>query len=99
MPETTARPPAVPRFSIITAVYNPPLDVFGDTAASVLAQDFDDWEWILVDDCSPNAAVRVRLAELAQQDARIRVRERTQNGGIVETSTDALTLARGEFVC
>jgi GT2 family glycosyltransferase len=89
--------PAV-RFSIITAVYDPPLDVFGDTAASVLAQDFDDWEWVLVDDRSPNAEVRSVLAELARTDPRIRVQERTENGGIVAASSDALHLARGQFV-
>ena len=53
-----------PRFSIITAVYNPPLDAFADTAASVLDQEWRDWEWVLVDDCSPNPEVRARLAEL-----------------------------------
>jgi GT2 family glycosyltransferase len=93
----TASPPR-PRFSIITAVYNPPPDVLADTVASVLGQDYDDWEWVVVDDCSPDPAVRARLNELAGQDARVRVHERTENGGIVATSSDALALARGEFV-
>jgi GT2 family glycosyltransferase len=88
-----------PRFSIITAVYNPPLDAFADTVASVLGQDYDDWEWVLADDRSPDPAVRARLAEVAALDQRIRVHERDENGGIVAASSDALALARGEFVC
>lgn len=88
----------VPRFSIITAVYNPPLRAFDDTVASVLAQQVDDWEWVLVDDCSPNAEVTGRLAAVAAADARIRVVRREVNGGIVAASSDALALATGEFV-
>ncbi len=90
---------AAPRFSIITAVYDPPLDAFADTVASVLGQDYDDWEWVLVDDRSPEPAVRARLAAVAAQDPRVRIHERETNGGIVAASSDALARARGEFVC
>jgi GT2 family glycosyltransferase len=87
-----------PQFSIITAVYNPPLDAFEDTVASVLGQDLGDWEWVLVDDRSPDDEVRARLARLADQEPRVRVQERPVNGGIVAASRDAMELARGEFV-
>ncbi len=87
-----------PRFSIITAVYNPPLDAFADTVASVLGQKHDDWEWILVDDRSPNEAVRDRLRDVASGDSRIQTHEREVNGGIVAASGDALAKARGEFI-
>jgi GT2 family glycosyltransferase len=89
---------ATPHFSIITAVYNPPREAFADTAASVLAQGYQSWEWILVDDCSPEDWVRERLRELAALDPRIRVIEREANGGIVAASQDALAAATGEFV-
>jgi O-antigen biosynthesis protein len=98
METAETRDDAGPRFSIITAVYNPPLDAFGDTARSVLAQTHDDWEWVLVDDRSPNAEVRAELARLAARDSRVRVVERAENGGIVAASSDALAAARGEYV-
>lgn len=98
MPEDDVRDRAVPRFSIITAVYNPPLDAFADTVASVLGQTERDWEWVLVDDRSPNPEVRDRLAELAAREPRVVVHEREENGGIVAASSDALSRARGEFV-
>lgn len=91
-------PAGVPRISILTAVYGPPLDAFEDTVASVLGQGFADWEWVLVDDCSPDPAVRARLQALAATDPRVRVHLRETNGGIVAASGDALSRARAEFV-
>ena len=88
----------VPRVSIISAVYDPPLDAFEDTVTSVLAQSFTDWEWVLVDDCSPTPGVRDRLRALAVTEPRVTVHERESNGGIVAASNDALSRARGEFV-
>jgi len=85
-------------FSIITAVYNPPLPAFRDTVRSVLEQTFQDWEWVLTDDCSPDPRVREELASLAAREPRVRVVLREQNGGIVAASTDSLAAARGRFV-
>ncbi len=87
-----------PLFSIVTPVYDPPVDVLRETVASVLAQDFRDWELILVDDCSPNPDVREVLAELAASDPRIRVIERETNGHIVAASNDGLAAAQGRFI-
>lgn len=89
---------AIPRFSIVTPVYNPPRDAFEECVASVFAQTHSDWEWCLVDDASPNTWVRERLLQLQAHDPRVRVHLRAANGGIVAASNDALSLARGEFV-
>lgn len=86
------------RISIVTPVYNPPRVAFEQCIDSVLGQTHSDWEWCLVDDCSTQAWVRTRLNELQAQDARIKVYFRTQNGGIVAASNDALALVSSEFV-
>ncbi|MDM4762952.1 glycosyltransferase [Galbitalea sp. SE-J8] len=86
-----------PLFSVITPVYDPPLDVFRETATSLIEQSFTDWEWVLVDDASPVGTVREELVALAARDPRIRVRTRSSNGGIVAASNDALDEATGEF--
>ena len=88
----------MPLFSIVTPVYNPPLDVLTDTIESVLDQEHDDWELILVDDCSPDPGVRTLLAAYAAKDTRIRVIERETNGHIVAASNDGIAAARGEFI-
>jgi len=87
-----------PQFSIVTPVYAPPIDVLADTIASVLAQEHADWEWVLVDDASPDPDVRRVIADAAGQDGRIRLVERDTNGHIVAASNDAVAEARGEFL-
>lgn len=88
----------MPRYSILTPVYDPPADVLRETIASVRAQTYADWELILVDDCSPSPHVLPILREAAALDARIKLVERTENGRIVAASNDALARATGEFV-
>ena len=87
-----------PLFSIVTPVYDPPIDVLKECIDSVLAQDLEDWELILVDDFSPNDAVPTVIAQYAQADARIRLIERDTNGHIVAASNDGVDAATGEFI-
>lgn len=88
-----------PRFTILTPVYNPPVEVLADTIASVCQQTFTDWEWVVVDDCSPDEEVRNVLRRAAAGEPRIRLIERAENGHIVAASNTGLQAARGEFVC
>jgi GT2 family glycosyltransferase len=87
-----------PLFSIVTPVYNPPLDVLGAAVESVLAQSFAGWELILVDDRSPDPKVREALRSFAARDERIKVIERETNGHIVKASNDGIAAATGEFI-
>src|ERR687893_3144283 len=87
-----------PRFSVVTPVYDPPVDVLRATIRSVTEQTFTDWQLVLVDDLSPTSAVLETLDEAAAADPRITVVRRATNGGIVAASNDALAAATGEFV-
>lgn len=87
-----------PVFSIVTPVYEPPVNVLAETIQSVIDQTFDRWELILVDDCSPNPEVRRTLADFARRDPRVRVIERAENGHIVAASNDGIQAARGDFI-
>jgi glycosyltransferase involved in cell wall biosynthesis len=87
-----------PLFSLITPVYEPPLDVLRDTLESVIRQDHDDWEMVLVDDCSPSQTVRDLLRDYASRDARFIVVERSTTGHIVTASNDAVARAQGRFL-
>ena len=49
-----------PRVSVITIFYNA-ADFLGEAIASVLAQDYRDFELLLVDDGSTDASVAVAL--------------------------------------
>ena len=87
-----------PRISVLTPVYNPPLNVLQETIDSVVRQTFADWELCLVNDCSTDAGVAALLDAAALTDSRIRVMHRAENGGITAASADALAMATGEFV-
>jgi O-antigen biosynthesis protein len=83
-------------FSILTPVHNPSPQVLREMIASITAQQFIDWELILVNDGSV-AEIAAICDEATQQDPRIRVAHRHVSGGIVAASNDALALATGEF--
>lgn len=88
----------MPRFSIITPVYNTPADVLRACIESVRNQTFADWEWCLVDDASGDPRVRRMLDRARRRDPRIRVAHRATNGGIIAASRDALDMATGDFI-
>lgn len=88
----------MPKFSIVTPVYNPPAEALKACIASMKSQLFGDWEWCLVDDKSTEPYVRKMLTRAEAGDNRIRVMYREQNGGIVAASQNALDMATGKFI-
>jgi glycosyltransferase involved in cell wall biosynthesis/SAM-dependent methyltransferase len=86
-----------PLISIITPVWNPPLDVLEDTIESVLSQTYDNWELCIADGGSQEA-VRDVLRRFVRRDKRVRVRFLDSNLGISGNSNMAIEWARGEFV-
>jgi len=87
-----------PRFSIVTPVHDPPVEVLRACLRSVTEQSFDDWELCVVDDGSRSREVVSALHAAAAADPRIHLTRRLENGGIVAASNDALAMAGGEFV-
>jgi glycosyltransferase involved in cell wall biosynthesis len=77
---TSADPTAPPVVSIITPCYNTGA-IFLDTVQSVLRQSLQQWEWIIVNDGSDDAATLRILALLrAVNDPRIRVIDQQNRG-------------------
>ena len=64
---------------------------------SVVLQEVDDMEIILVDDCSPDGSGRL-CDTLACSDARIRVVHRGQNGGLSAARNSGLDVATGDCI-
>ena len=63
---------------------------------SVLAQDFTDWEMILVDDGSPDRCPEI-CDEATKKDARIRVVHK-ENGGLVSARRAGFLAAKGNYL-
>lgn len=64
---------------------------------SVLKQTSDDWELIVVDDCSTDGSFEC-LSEYAKGDSRIRVYQNDRNRHLCHTGNRALSLAKGDLV-
>jgi glycosyltransferase involved in cell wall biosynthesis len=64
---------------------------------SVLRQDFEDLELIVVDDASTDTS-RTIIERYAQQDARIRMIFHEHNLGITKVVNDGIDAAKGKFI-
>ncbi len=87
-----------PVISIMMPVYNPPIAFLEAAVQSVLDQVYPHWQLCIADDASADLEVLDLLNQLTQQDDRIRVVFRSENGHISAASNSALALATGEFV-
>ena len=96
------RPPrstyAEPLVSIICPVYRPNMVHFEAAIRSVIAQTYTNWQLIIVDDGSGDAALTAQIAAFAAADPRIEARPKARNGGISAATNAALRRARGEWV-
>jgi len=98
MREEAQRFTAQPLVSIITPVFNTPVPWLEEAVNSVLAQSYENWELILVDDASTYAETLAALPRIVSSDSRIRFARREERGGISAASNTALAMARGEWV-
>lgn len=87
-----------PLISIITPVFNTPVAWLEAAVESVIAQAYENWELILVDDASTDVGTVAALPVLAARDRRIRLARLAQSGGISAASNEGLVNASGEFV-
>ena len=84
-------------FSIVTPVFNPPINAFRDCVDSVVRQICTDWEWILVDDGSSDPEV-IKMLKVIEKNPQVTVIHREKNGGIVAASNDGINVATGQFI-
>lgn len=83
--------------SIITPMWKG-AELVADTIKSVLKQDFNDWEMIIVDDCSPDNGAGVAVVKsYADKDDRIKLICATQNRGSSGARNQAMEVAQGRY--
>lgn len=84
--------------SIITPMYKGASFV-GKTIDSVLAQSYDNWEMIIVDDYSPDNGAGIQEVKIhAKNDPRIILIESKQNRGSSGSRNIALKAAKGRYI-
>ncbi len=87
-----------PLISVITPVFDTPVQRLEEALESVLAQAYENWELLLIDDGSSATDLLEALPALAARDQRIIPGKVGKHAGISAASNQALALARGEWV-
>lgn len=87
-----------PLLSVVVPVYNPSIDHFTAMIQSVCAQTYKNWELILVDDASPDQAIRDCILDHLSKDERIRHVFLEKNHQIAGATNEGIAVASGEFI-
>ena len=82
--------------SIVIPVYNCQ-DYIGIAINSVLKQDFQNYEIIIVDDCSTDGTARI-VADLSKHDERIKYIKLDNNSGAAVARNTGLKVSEGRYV-
>lgn len=86
----------MPFFSIVIPCYNSE-EYLSECLESIIAQDFDQWEAIVINDASTDGSLAV-ASRFSAQDGRIRVLDKTMNEGLHLARKSGTALSRGEYI-
>jgi glycosyltransferase involved in cell wall biosynthesis len=86
-----------PLLSILTPTFNPNDEFLTGAIESVIAQAYESWELILIDDGSSDSRAHALLKNLGQRDARIQIGVQ-EHGGISSALNTGLARARGDWI-
>jgi O-antigen biosynthesis protein len=86
-----------PLLSLLTPTFNPNDEFLTGAIESVIAQAYENWELILIDDGSGDSSARALLKNLGQRDARIQIGGQ-EHGGISSALNTGLARARGDWI-
>ena len=89
---------AAPLVTVMVPVYKPAIPDFVACVESVLAQTYQNWELVLVDDGGKSPEVSRRMDAFAAADKRVRCIRRARNVGIAKATNIAIEAARGEWI-
>ena len=86
----------LPLVSIVTPAYNC-ADKIGDTINTVLQQSYQQWELLIVDDCSKDNTAAV-VEVWTQKDPRIKLFRQEKNGGASLARNRAIMESSGKYI-
>ncbi len=85
------------KISVICPAYNAEKTV-GKTIESVLSQDYDNLELIIVDDVSQDSTPKI-IKKYAEKDTRLIFVQNKKNTGPGPAKNKAISLSTGDFIC
>jgi glycosyltransferase involved in cell wall biosynthesis len=90
--------PSRPLISILMPTYNPKPEWLIEAIESVRKQIYTNWELCIADDASTDERILAILKRYSEEDPRIKVIFRSENGHISAASNSALELVTGDWV-
>lgn len=84
--------------SVLMPVYNTPIAFCEQAVVSILSQTHATFEFVIVDDCSTDPAVREYLASLLGRDPRIRLVRTAESKGLAHALNVGLQACTGSVV-
>lgn len=86
-----------PKISIVMATFNERIDYLEASIGSILAQSYQDFELIVVDDGSSFDAKK-DIERLVKRKSRIKLVSRTENRGLAYSLNEGVSLAQGAYI-
>lgn len=87
-----------PTISVLMPVYKPPLHFLERAILSVIAQEYQNWELVIVDDYSQSDEISTLLERYASLDKRVKISSLLKNGGISRATNHALNQSSGGYI-
>lgn len=86
-----------PLFTIFTGTYNSE-QVIKRVFKSLKDQNYRNFEWIVIDDCSSDNTVKELMAfQTELDDIQVKIIKHKNNTGVAESRKEALSLAKGKY--
>lgn len=83
--------------SIIVPVYNAEKYI-EQTIKSIQNQTYNNWELILIDDCSNDSSLKI-IKKIIEKDKRIKYYVQENNGGPALARNRGIDLSKGRYIC
>ena len=85
-----------PKISVLMSVYNG-ADYLQEAIDSILGQTYQDFEFVIINDCSTDKTWEI-LQRNAAQDSRIILVDNNENLGLIRSLNKGLDISRGDFI-
>lgn len=86
-----------PIVSIISSFFNANA-AFEETFASLMGQSLQNFEWIIVDDCSTDSKAKELIEELPKRSLKIKTLRHSVNRGLAAGRNTGIAMARGRYL-
>ena len=84
------------KVSVLMSSYNHQ-SIISEAIQSVLNQSFQDWEFLIIDDCSTDESF-LTAKKFENQDSRIKVFKSPYNRGMVQNTNELILASKGEYI-